>query len=92
MEVAVPLQCPCRPGFLYKDLRVHHKSKMHQAWESTKDIKDIRIKSKQFENEIERLKRRLAHKEDVETELMCRIRTLERDVEYWKKTTDGVYI
>jgi hypothetical protein len=92
MEVVSTLQCPCRPGFTYKDLRNHQKTKMHMAWESVKDVKDVRIQAKQFENEIERLKRRLAHKEDVETELMCRIRTLEHDVKYWKQANEGVYI
>ena len=48
--------------------------------------------SKKFENEIERLNRRLSHKEDVETELLARIRQLDCEIEYWKKQSEGVYV
>jgi chromosome segregation ATPase len=70
----------------------HKKSKMHLAWEASKEVKDVRIQSKQFENEIERLKRRLAHKEDIEVELLNRIHQLEGDVQYWKAACEGVYV
>ena len=73
-------------------MSMHRKSKMHKAWESSQEVKDIRVQSKKFENEIERLNRRLSHKEDVETELLARIRQLECEIAYWKKQTDGVYV
>jgi chromosome segregation ATPase len=95
MDLSVSLQCPCRPGFTYKNakfLAQHKKSKLHQSWESVQEVKDVRIQSKQFENEIERLKRRLNHKEEVEVELLNRIHQLEGELEYWKKACDGVYV
>lgn len=92
MDVSVSLQCPCRPGFTYKNLAQHKKSKLHQSWESVREVKDVRVQSKQFENEIERLKRRLNHKEEVEVELLNRIHQLEGELEYLKKTYDGVYV
>lgn len=95
MEVSVALQCPCRPGFTYKNAKflvAHKKSKLHQSWESVQEVKDVRVQSKQFENEIERLKRRLIHKEEIEVELLNRIRQLEGEIEYWKKYIEGVYV
>jgi hypothetical protein len=92
MEISEQLTCPCRPNFTYKNLTQHKKSKMHLAWEAVKETKDIRINSKQFENEIERLKRRMIHKEAVELALMNRIRQLEEEVLYWKTACDGVYV
>jgi predicted nucleic acid-binding Zn-ribbon protein len=65
---------------------------MHQAWETSKEVKDVRVQSKHFENEIERLKNRLEHKESVEIELLNRIRQLESDVQYWKQASEGVYV
>jgi len=83
MEVATFLQCPCKPGFFYKNsssLKTHYKTKIHQNYESVQEIKDIRIKAKQFENEIERLKTRLVHKEQIEIELLRRISELEKQI------------
>ena len=83
MEVSSTLQCECRPGFFYKNassLKSHHKTKIHQAWESIQEVRDIRIKAKQFENEIERLKNRLIHKEKIESELLRRIAELESQI------------
>jgi len=85
MELTATLQCPCRPGFMYKNLAAHRKTKLHQAWETTQEVKDVRIQSKQYENEIERLKSRLAHKEEVEIILL-------KQIEYLKKQLEGVYI
>jgi hypothetical protein len=65
---------------------------MHIAWETSREVKDVRVQSKQFENEIERLRNRLEHKEQVEIELLSRIRQLESDVQYWKQASDGVYV
>jgi hypothetical protein len=65
---------------------------MHQAWETSKEVKDVRVQSKHFENEIERLKNRLEHKESVEIELLNRIRQLELDVQYWKQASEGIYV
>ena len=65
---------------------------MHLAWETSQDVKDVRVKSKQYENEVERLKNRLIHRENVEAELLAHIRTLEESVAYWKKQSEGVYI
>lgn len=92
MDVSTILTCPCRPNFTYKNLAQHKKTKMHLAWETSIEVKDVRVQSKHFENEIERLKNRLEHKEQVEIELLNRIRQLESDVEYWKKASEGVYI
>ena len=92
MEVSNLLTCPCRPNFTYKNLTQHKKSKMHMAWEAAKEVKDVRVQSKQFENEIERLKRRLNHKEAVEIALMNRINQLEEELDYWKTAYDGVYV
>ena len=91
MEVCVQLSCPCRPTFHYKtpaSLAAHKKTKNHKAWEATQENKQDKIRSKDFENENERLE----HKEEVERELLARIRQLEYELEYWKKTTEGVYL
>lgn len=91
MEVSVQLTCPCRPGFCYKNavsLAQHKRSKIHKTWESLQENKQDKIRSKQFENEIERLKARLVHKEQVE----ARIFQLERERDYWKSQLDGVYV
>ena len=65
---------------------------MHLAWETVHDAKDIRVKSKQYENEVERLKNRLVHRENIEAELLARIHSLEEAVAYWKAQCEGVYI
>lgn len=95
MDVAVSLACPCRPGFAYKNVKflaAHKKSKLHQSWEAVQEVKDVRVQSKQFENEIERLKRRLTHKEAVEVELLNRIHQLEGELAFLKKAYAGVYV
>ena len=95
MELSVQLSCPCRPGFFYKNqvsLYQHKRTKLHKTWEAGQDHKQDRIRSKEFENEIERLKRRITHKEEVETELLNRIRQLEHELMYWKKAYEGVYV
>ena len=84
--------CPCRPGFTYKNLTTHQKSKLHQTWEANQVHKTDKVRSKEFENEIERLKRRLTHKEAVEVELLNRIHGLEKDVVYWKGVSDVLYV
>ena len=91
MEVSVQLTCPCRPGFCYKNamsLVQHKRSRIHKTWEDTQVHKHDKIRSKEFENEIERLKRRLAHKEEVEVELLNRIHQLEGELKYY----EGVYV
>jgi septal ring factor EnvC (AmiA/AmiB activator) len=65
---------------------------MHLAWEASKEVKDVRVQSKQFENEIERLKRRVTHKEAVEVALLSHINQLEEEVLYWKTASEGVYV
>ena len=87
MEITPVLSCPCRPGFSYKSpesLIIHKRSKMHKTWVSQQEVKDVRAISKTFENEIERLKNRLKHREAVEAELLSRIRSLTDEVDYWK--------
>ena len=85
MELSENIQCPCRPGFFYKgSLSVHKKSKMHQAWETSSDLRNLRIENKNLEN-------RLAQKENVERALLARIRELEGQVDYWKSQTEGIY-
>jgi len=95
MELCVQLSCPCRPAFQYKtpaSLAAHKKTKLHKSWEMTQENKQDKIRSKDFENEIERLKRRLEHKEEIETELIARIHQLEYELTYWKKSSEGVYL
>lgn len=91
MELTVQLSCPCRPEFSYKNetsLRQHKKSKLHKTWEDNQVHKHDKVRSKEFENEIERLKRRLAHKEEIEVELLNRIHQLEGELKYY----EGVYV
>jgi hypothetical protein len=70
----------------------HKRTKLHKAWETSQEVKDVRVQSKFFENEIERLKRRLAHKEEVEVVLLNKIQTLETQVEQLHKQLEGVYV
>ena len=95
MEVVPGLSCPCRPGFIYKtdlSLKAHRRTKGHMSWEALQENKNDKIRSKEFENEVERLKRRLAQKEDVEASLLNRIHQLEYEIEYWKNASKGVYL
>lgn len=92
MEVSKVFTCPCRPGFTYKDLKSHKTTKMHKAWESVQENKNSLIRSKEYENEIYRLKNRLRHKEDVETALMVRINQLESENSYWKSYYTQNYV
>jgi len=95
MELSVQFSCPCRPGFVYKSresLYQHKRTKQHKTWEALQDQKHDKVRSKEFENQIERLKRRLFHKEEVEIELLNRIHQLEGDVQYWKAACEGVYV
>ena len=95
MELSSTFKCPCRPEFTYKNahaLSIHKKSKMHIAWETAQDVKDVRVNSKKYENEVERLKNRLVHRENIEAELLARIHTLEESVKYWKKQCEGIYV
>jgi uncharacterized protein with WD repeat len=63
----------------------HQKTKLHKAWETSQEVKDVRVQSKKYENEIQRLKNRLVHKEEVEIVLLKRI-------EYLEKQLEGVYL
>ena len=75
------LTCLCRSNFIYKNnasFSAHKKTKMHIAWEKQYDNKQDKVRSKEFENEIERLKSRLNQKEAVEAELLKRIYELEK--------------
>jgi uncharacterized small protein (DUF1192 family) len=65
---------------MYKNLAQHKKTKMHQAWETSLEVKDVRGRSKHFENEIERLKHTIEHKEAVEKILLSRITRLEAEL------------
>jgi hypothetical protein len=65
---------------------------MHRTWESLQEIRDVRASSKTFENEIERLKRRLAQKEALEAVLLKRIQELEEAIEYWKSYFDERFV
>ena len=58
---------------------------MHTLWAT---MSDNRARSR----EMETLKCQLKHKEEIEKELMARIRALEEQVAYWKKACEGVYI
>jgi hypothetical protein len=70
----------------------HKKTKLHKSWESIQEVKNVRVQSKHFENEIERLKRRLIHKEEVEIVLLKKIQTLETQVGHLHKQLEGVYV
>lgn len=84
MDLAEHLQCPCRPGFFYRgSLSVHKKTKMHQAWETSSEVRNLRIENKNLEN-------RLAQKENVERALLARIRELESQLDYWRAQTEGI--
>lgn len=85
MELSTTRECPCRPGFVYKNMAQHQKTKLHKAWETSQEVKDVRVQSKKYENEIQRLKNRLVHKEEVEVVLLKRI-------EYLEKQLEGVYL
>ena len=61
-------------------------------WSSLQETKDTKVRSKTYENQVERLTRKLEHKEEIEKELLARIRTLEEQVIYWRRTYEGVYI
>jgi len=81
MELVTQLTCPCRSNFTYKNnasFSAHKKTKMHISWENQCDNKQDKVRSKEFENEIERLKSRLYQKEAVEAELLKRIYELEK--------------
>lgn len=84
MEVSLTHQCDCRPGFMYKNMAQHKKTKMHQAWETSLEVKDVRGRSKHFENEIERLRHTIEHKEAVEKILSARIVQLLEEIESLK--------
>jgi ribosomal protein S30 len=95
MEVSVQLSCPCKPEFVYKNqhsLTQHKKTKVHKMWEQTQENRTDKIRSKEFENEIERLRNRLVHKEEVERELLCRIRQIEQERDYWRAASDGIFL
>ena len=95
MDIVPQLTCACNPGFVYKSqgtFLAHKKTKMHTLWTTLMDSKQDRARSKEFENQVERLTRKLEHKEEIEKELLARIRALEEQVAYWKKACEGVYI
>ena len=95
MEITTALQCPCRPGFAYRNdtgLASHKKTKLHKAWETKLEVKDVRTQSKKFENEIEQLKNKLGQKEKVEKVLLERIQILEDMNLYLKAQIKGVYV
>jgi hypothetical protein len=90
MDVSVKLVCPCRPGFSYKNgstFSQHRHTKTHRAWESDRDNKNDRIRSKEFENEIVRLRNKLAQRDEVEKELLNRIKQLEYNLDYYINAT-----
>jgi hypothetical protein len=95
MELSIQLSCPCRPGFAYKSresLYQHKKTKQHKTWEAAQDQKQDKARAKDFENQIERLRRKIDHKEAIETALLTRIRQLEDDILYWKAACEDVYV
>ena len=95
MELSVQLMCPCRPALSYKNeisLAAQKKTKLHKTWETQQDQKKDKVRSKEFENEIERLRRRVAHKEEIEAELLNRIHQLQYELAYLKKAYEGIYV
>ncbi len=82
-QVSVNLTCPCN-GHTFKNaagLARHEKTaKEHHVWVAANERKDALIRSKNFENEIERLKLKLEHKELVEKQLLARIAFLEEQL------------
>jgi hypothetical protein len=62
---------------------------MHLAWVARQELKDTRVQSKQYENELERIRR---HKDAIEAELIARIQQLEREVAYWRSASSGVFL
>lgn len=78
------MSCPCRPGFLYasKDsLNQHRRSAKHKLWESSEDIRDVRARSKDFENENHRLKIKTTSLEMRISELVSEINQLKEKLQ-----------
>jgi TolA-binding protein len=58
MDVVEQLYCECS-GRAYPNktaLNAHKRTKMHQSWESEREIRELRCRCKRLENEIEALK------------------------------------
>ena len=63
MEVVDSLKCECN-GRAYPNrtaLNSHRKTKMHQTWETEREVFELRCRCKKLENENEALKYDLAH-------------------------------
>jgi hypothetical protein len=65
-------------------MKQHRNTKTHLAWETTQDQKNNRVLSKQLENEVERLKASLLQRDEIEHELLNRIKDLEKQIEYYR--------
>ncbi len=79
-QVSVTRTCPCRPDFTWKTNTTytrHFSNETHKKWVTANERKDAMSRSKEFENEIERLRHKLEHKEQVEKQLLARISFLE---------------
>jgi len=94
LDVACAYVCECRPGFQYKSkgaLDTHKKSKMHTAYLVANDLKHTQVRSKDFENRIERMKYALEQQTDVERELLARIVQLNKENEWLRTELKSTY-
>lgn len=63
MEVVESLECECN-GRTYPSrnaLNAHRKTKIHQNWETEREVFELRCRCKKLENENESLKYDLTH-------------------------------
>lgn len=94
MEVTCTFACECRPGFQYKSketLDTHKKSKMHAAYVVANDLKNTQVRSKDFENRIERMKYAQEQQSDVERELLARIVQLNKENDWLRTQLKSTY-
>lgn len=71
-KLAVQLNCPCNPGFKYKNYHTflkHKKSNRHELWQKQHDIIDLRIRLGKLEKEIIHLKANLHKNEEINDNL-----------------------
>lgn len=76
MECRVIYTCECNnkeyPS--QSSLRVHKKSKSHQAWEKSKELRDLKICLTERDNEILSLQTKIKSLRDLNTLLLERLR------------------
>ena len=76
MECRVIYKCQCnnREYPSQASLRSHKKTKTHQTWENSKELRDLKIRLTERDNEILSLQTKLKSLRDLNTLLMGRLR------------------